>query len=113
MLSPEVVNYNSIGGGTTEVAKYPANAWGLYDMHGNVWEWCADHQSKIFETALKDSNPIVSSNEKTNRVLRGGSQMCDSRYCTSSYRNYGSPAVGSFYIDNNVGFRVACSLPRT
>ena len=108
-LTSEVANFDTSE--TTEVEKYPANAWGLYDMHGNLWEWCADHYSSDFETALKDSNPIVSSNEKAKRVLRGGSWILDSRSCASSYRYFYSPAYGNGSSD--VGFRVVCSSPRT
>ena len=113
-LSAEVANYsgNSINE-TTEVEKYPANAWGLYDMHGNLWEWCADDYSDDFKTALKDSNPIVSSNEKANRVIRGGSWMYIPQCCASSYRDFNSPADGGFFFGGNVGLRVVCSAPRT
>ena len=112
-LSPEVANYGRLTKKTTEVEKYPANDWGLYDMHGNLWEWCADHRSSNFGTALIDSSPITSSNENANRVLRGGSWAIDPQVCASSYRSYGSPALVSFVVVSGVGFRVACSSPRT
>ena len=109
-LSSEVANFDTSE--TTEVEKYPPNDWGLYDMHGNVWEWCADHHSSDFETALKDSNPILSKDLDSVRVLRGGSWLYDPQYCASSYRDYLSPANIGFYGRNHVGFRVACSSPR-
>ena len=112
-LSPEVANYNQKVNASTDVEKYPANAWGLYDMHGNLWEWCADHYSSDFKTALKDSNPIVSSNEKADRVTRGDSWVNDPQLCASSYRNYISPANDDLNFNDNVGFRVVCSSPRT
>ena len=110
-LSSEVANYSNSIQETTEVEKYPANAWGLYDMHGNLWEWCADHCSPDFETALKDSNPIVSSNESAKRVMRGGSWINGPQRCASGFRYCGSPEV--FNFSGGVGFRVACSSPRT
>ena len=82
-------------------------------MHGNLREWCADHYLSDFETALKDSNPIVSSNDKANRVIRGGSWLYDPQYCASIYRHCDSPANDDFYVNRNVGFRVVCSSPRT
>ena len=112
-LSSEVANYGNSIRETTEVDKYPANAWGLYDMHGNLWEWCADHHSLDFETSLKDSNPILSKDLDSNRVLRGGSWIGEVRNCASCYRIYGSPASLYFCVSNGVGFRVVCSSPRT
>ena len=112
-LSAEVANYGRQVGGTTEVPKYPANAWGLYDMHGNIWEWCADHWSDEFKIALKDSNPIICSKGNANRVIRGGSWIVDPQNCASSYRNCNSPVSGYFLFDGNVSLRVVCSLPKT
>ena len=107
-LTKEVANYDSSE--TTDVASYPANAWGLYDLHGNVWEWCADHWCDKLETPLKDSNPYLSSNSKADRVLRGGSWVNNvpSR-CGSAYRNASSPSDGGFSGFGNVGVRLVCS----
>ena len=102
-LTPEVANFDTSE--TTEVEKYPANAWGLYDMHGNLWEWCADHYLSDFETALKDSNPILSKDLDSDRVLRGGSWIVVFQFCASSYRLYNSPAKDNFF-DFDVGFRI-------
>ena len=105
-LTQEVANFDTAE--TTEVEKYPANAWGLYDMHGNLWEWCADHYSSDFKTALKDSNPIVSSNENAHRVIRGGSWSDPPVNCWSSLRSNNPPSH-----DDNLGLRLVCSASRT
>jgi hypothetical protein len=108
-LSAEVANYGNSIKKTTEVGKYPANGWGLYDMHGNVWEWCADHWSKNYETALKDSNPFLSKDPNSDRVLRGGSWFYDPVYCRSALRRSDSPSYDSL----NFGLRLVCSASRT
>ena len=112
-LSAEVANYGNSIKETTEVGKYPANAWGLYDMHGNLWEWCADHWSDKFKTALKDSNPIVSGNEKFIRVLRGGSWLYHHWRGASDFRHCSPPETDGFGFIGGVGLRVVCSAPRT
>jgi len=59
---------------TTEAGSYPANAWGLFDMHGNVWEWCL--------------NRYVDDSLSKDRVLRGGGWSNHPEYCRSAQRNY-------------------------
>lgn len=79
--------YNSITDypGTTQiVGSYPANAFGLYDMHGNVWEWCSEYPS-CEETNPND--PLITSNP----VLRGGSWIRTAKNCRSAYRYYSGP----------------------
>ena len=77
-------NYGRNVGDTTAVGKYPANGYGLYDMAGNVWEWCLDEYNKDFYFTSPRRNPISGANSpdwvisnftgvKTSRVLRGGS----------------------------------------
>ncbi len=84
---------------TTEVGSYAANAWGLHDMHGNVWEWCRDwYRDKL----PGGTDPEVTS-EATFRVLRGGSWFNFGRFCRSANR-------GRFDLDVRrvlIGFRVA------
>ena len=85
---------------TTDVAHYSANAWGLYDMHGNVLEWCKDEwdgKSKL----IGGRNP--ESQTGSFRVFRGGSWYGYGRGCRSAYRDRYVPA---FRCDD-LGFRVA------
>jgi formylglycine-generating enzyme required for sulfatase activity len=85
--------------GPKPVASYAPNAWGLYDMHGNVAEWCLD--SWAFYSAGAVTDPFV--NGGANRVLRGGDWMSEARWCTSAIRYYSSDPSG---VGDTVGFRV-------
>jgi formylglycine-generating enzyme required for sulfatase activity len=94
---------------TTAVARYPANAWGLHDMHGNVWEWCADHWHPNYRGAPDDGRPWLDSGADmlSPRLLRGGSWDDGPRDCRSACRFHGRPGDAGL----NVGFRVVC-LPQ-
>jgi formylglycine-generating enzyme required for sulfatase activity len=84
-----------------------ANAFGLCDMHGNVWEWCQDHWHDNYEGAPIDGSAWLTEDERANRVRRGGSWFIYLWGCRSAYRNYNSPAYNSF----SFGFRVVhCAL---
>ena len=97
-LTKEQANFS--GNQTKDVASYPANAWGLYDMHGNVWEWCADRYGDYPSGAVTDPTGAV---EGSDRVLRGGHWSYSARDCRSAYRdNY----VPSFRL-NGMGLRVS------
>ncbi len=87
-------------GETTEVGIFPPNAFGLYDMHGNVYEWCADNWHDNYENAPTDSS--VWKNTNKNRVLRGGSWYYFPVNTRAAFRNwYGNP-------NYDTGFRVVC-----
>ena len=96
---------------TTPVGTFPANAYGLYDMHGNVWEWCEDHWHGDYEGAPEDGNAWLENDSKPDpaRVLRGGSWDDDPRRCRSAYRNF--YAAGA--RNDSLGFRVVSCVPRT
>jgi formylglycine-generating enzyme required for sulfatase activity len=92
-------------GQTTEVGSFPANAWGLYDIHGNVWEWCQDwYGSDYYATSPKDNPQGPDTWEY--RVLRGGSWDDDPHGCRSAYRSRGVPG----YRGDYVGFRVVAGV---
>ena len=94
---------------TISVGSFPANAFGLHDMHGNVWEWCEDHWHENYKGVPTDGSAWLSKNEDANRVLRGGSWILDPWDCRSAAR-YGYDAGVRL---NFFGFRVVCSVPRT
>ena len=95
---------------TTPVDQFDiANAFGLSDMHGNVWEWCQDHWHENYEGAPTDGSAWLTDNKEANRLLRGGSWYGVPRYCRSAYRNNDTPDDRN----TDVGFRVSCSAPRT
>jgi formylglycine-generating enzyme required for sulfatase activity len=98
-LNLSQANFNKKVGKTMPVGSYPPNAFGLHDMHGNVWEWCSDWYGDYSGSA--QTNPKGSS-LGTFRVLRGGSWFNFGTFCRSAYRNHYLP----FNIDGNVGFRV-------
>ncbi len=88
---------------TTEVGSYPANAFGLFDMHGNVWEWCQDWPAPYDLAILKDPTGPATSPENR-RVFRGGSWYNQGMYCRSANRFW----YGAFSRLGTVGFRVVC-----
>jgi len=83
-----------------------ANAFGLCDMHGNVYEWCADDYHGTYKGAPNDGSAWLSSDKR--KMIRGGSWNVNPRYCRSAYRSYGPPVNADTYL----GFRVVCVAPR-
>ncbi len=89
--------------GRAAVGKFPPNGYGLYDMVGNVWEWCADWYQDDFYRLSPASNP-VGPPEGLERVIRGGSWMCSENFCSNyrvAARSQATPDSGL----NNLGFR--------
>ena len=113
-ITPEQVNYNGnhpYAGGkkglsrqqTVPVASLPPNPWGLYEMHGNVWEWCQDHWHDHYEGAPTDGSAWEDREAGASRVLRGGSWHYDARHVRAAYRDAYLP---DSRLDS-IGFRCA------
>ena len=104
---------------TTEVGSFEvANNFGLYDMHGNVWQWCLDDWHDNYTDAPADGSAWFSSDDKlsdkTGRaVLRGGSWRSSPRGCRSASRNPYDVGDERDVIVNYIGFRVVCVVGRT
>jgi formylglycine-generating enzyme required for sulfatase activity len=71
---------------TTPVGSFPANAFGLYDMHGNVWEWCADFWHEYYYGAPTDGSAWNKNGNNRYRILRGGSWYDEPKSCRSAHR---------------------------
>ncbi|MDG4603514.1 MAG: formylglycine-generating enzyme family protein [Defluviicoccus sp.] len=109
-ITPQNANYaESWLHKTTEVGAYPANPWGLYDVHGNVWEWVEDVWHNNYEGAPTDSSAWTESegnNSSSRRVTRGGAWIDGPRHLSSAIRD-GLELQFRFI---NQGFRVARTL---
>ncbi len=90
---------------TTNVGSFPENAFGLCDMHGNVWEWCLDHWHENYAGAPIDGSAWLSSDNQAARLLRGGSWIAYPSVCRSANRFRGARTFGV----NDIGFRVVCA----
>ena len=93
---------------TTPVGSFAPNIFGLYDMHGNVWEWCQDNGHYSYENAPTDGSAWLSGKSSA-KVICGGSWNSVPPDCRSAYRI----SSNRDYRLNHIGFRVVCVVPRT
>ena len=115
-INPSKANYGSYVPGTTPVGSYSPNDYGLYDVSGNVWEWCLDAYNPNFYAVSSPRNPIYGRsiadivntylNVKTRRMLRGGAWISKTDYLRVTHRGSGNP-MGT---NDNVGFRCVRTL---
>lgn len=120
IIGATYVNYNGnyIYGGspkgtyreqTTAVGYFnAANAFGLYDMHGNVYEWCEDDYHGRYVDTPTDGSAWLSSNKNTTKVRRGGCWYINPNNCRCAYRDDNNPDFSYNYF----GFRVVRAAPR-
>ena len=108
-LTEEMANYrspNETPVGVTPVGTYDANEWGLYDLHGNLWEWVQDVWKEDYKGAPSDGSAYEGEGEL--RVMRGGSWADEEHYLRSAMRGRGYPEIRT----NFTGFRVAREVDR-
>ncbi len=100
-LSTDQANFGRVLGRTTTVGSYQPNAFGLYDMHGNVWQWCQDwYDANYYQNSPKEDPPGPA--HARDRVIRGGTWHLEAGRCRSAFRIGYAP--GSRL--NTIGFRL-------
>jgi formylglycine-generating enzyme required for sulfatase activity len=95
-------------GTTTRPGTFPPNRFGLYDMHGNVWEYCQDKRSSTYADVPWDGSANLAGPLDSERVLRGGSWSHNPAICRSAYRDYNPPDSSGW--QGRIGLRVVCTL---
>jgi formylglycine-generating enzyme required for sulfatase activity len=112
-LAPDLANYDSSSAysfgpvgifrhETNEVGIFPANTWGLQDMHGNVWEWCLDVLHDYPREILGNGQQQRRFHSQDHRILRGGSWFNIPSLCRSASRRY----MHAWELSYNIGFRL-------
>lgn len=104
-ITTELANYSRAVGQTTKVGVYPPNRWGLYDMLGNVEEWCQDYWHENYVNAPLDGQAWMENGDSSRRVVRSSSWIYFANSCRSAFR-YGTEPIA---ISDSLGFRVCCS----
>jgi formylglycine-generating enzyme required for sulfatase activity len=97
---------------TTDVGSFPANSFGLYDLHGNVWEWCADTWHDNYNGATTDGSVWEKGGNDNRSLLRGGSWISVPGNCRSAYRSLNIGAERDI-VYAYISFRVVCAFGRT
>ena len=108
-IATDLANYNDNStndNSTKEIGSFPPNTFGLYEMHGNVWEWCADHWHENYQGAPADGSAWITGGKSDRRAMRGGSWFSNPRYCRSASRYCNVPSTQY----HGLGFRVVCGL---
>ena len=107
-LDPSMANYGQNLGGTSLVGSFPPNGLGLYDMHGNVWEWCLDDWHGNYNGCPTDGSAWLNRNNSQEgrklKIIRGGSWYYGPQLCRSAYR------LDIDLVGDIVGFRPAFSF---
>jgi formylglycine-generating enzyme required for sulfatase activity/uncharacterized caspase-like protein len=106
-IDPALANYENNCRCTTKVGRFPGNPWGLFDCHGNIWEWCADVWHPNYNDAPTDGSPRITGANTEDHSGRGGSWASSAGYSRSASRDRYSRE--GFYLDV-VGFRLVLSL---
>ncbi len=104
-VTPNLVNYGEKHRKTTPVGQFLSNAFGLCDMHGNVWEWCQDTWHQNYHEAPTDASAWID-NDNHYRALRGGSWYNKLQDCRCAYRIVNNPESDNYTF----GLRVVCSM---
>ncbi len=118
-ILPSIVNYDAMSpyqqapkgvfrGKSTPVASFPPNLFGLYDMHGNLWEWCLDEWFDNYKNAPADGSArsdLGTHNEQSQRVVRGGSWFSYGSRCRAATR----ASLSASFRHEHYGFRVVCT----